>query len=388
MAITEQQRHLTKREMINFGSYYTKSHLVDIVYNIIYANIPVNTLEQHTILDSSCGYGSFFNNQKIKNNKKIGADIDKQAILKVRQNIPGLNTINHNSLMMFDRSDYQISVHEKLIIVGNPPYNDTTSIIRNEIKSDIQHKICPKFKTRDLGISFLKSYAELDADFICVLHPLSYLIKKANFDLLGNFSNKYKIIDSIVISSEEFNSTAPGKTYFPIIIALYQRTDGGMRYEDIENFIFTTKVGPKFSISHMVSIKNFLSKYPNQKWVKPEKAVAKFWTMRDINALKRSKTFIDEVTYNTILVQEHKLPYYCYVDVFKQYITHIPYYFGNCDVFIDEVNFNPIKEYFVAMSAKNRPEFKKYVTREIYAPEEKISNYFKNLLGVHYVETR
>ena len=105
MAITEQQRHLTKREMINFGSYYTKSHLVDIVYNIIYANIPVNTLEQHTILDSSCGYGSFFNNQKIKNNKKIGADIDKQAILKVRQNIPGLNTINHNSLMMFDRSD-------------------------------------------------------------------------------------------------------------------------------------------------------------------------------------------------------------------------------------------------------------------------------------------
>lgn len=35
---------------------------------------------------------------------------------------------------------------------------------------------------RDLGVSFLKSYNKLKADVICILHLLSYLIKKTNFE--------------------------------------------------------------------------------------------------------------------------------------------------------------------------------------------------------------
>ena len=381
-----QQKHLTKREMINLGSYYTKPHLVDMAYKLICSN--VENINDWTILDSSCGYGSFFDNEKIKGNKKIGADIDKEALENAKLNIQKLNTVYHNSLMSLSRADYKISENENLIIVGNPPYNDITSIIRNDIKSETKHNIHPKFKTRDLGISFLRSYAELNPDFICILHPLSYLIKKANFDLLESFSTRYKLIDSIIISSEEFNGTAPGKTYFPIIIALYRRHKEGMKHSDIERFLFITKEGKKFSLNNMISIKNFLSKYPNQKWVNQNDAVAKFWTMRDINALKRSKTFVNEITDNTILVQKHKLPYYCYVDIFKQYIEHIPYYLGNCDVFIDQDKFEPIKEYFVAMSAKNRPELQKYISYRVGKPEIKINDYFRNLLGKHYVEIK
>ena len=139
----------------------------------------------------------------------------------------------------------------------------------------------------------------------------------------------------------------------------------------------------------MVSIKNYLSKYPNQKWVQPNDSVAKFWTMRDINALKRSRTFVDETTYNTILIQKNKLPYYCYVDVFKRHINNIPYYLGNCDVFIDNSKFNQIKDCFVYASAKAHPELQQFVLDKIQDnPEEKINNYFRNLLGEHYVEAK
>jgi hypothetical protein len=383
MDIFANQKHLSKKEMINLGSYYTKSEIVNLVYSLIKRKI--SDISDFTILDTSCGYGSFLNANEILENKKIGADIDKIAIEELKNNPKKIEAINHNSLLHSYRKDYGISEDEKLIIVGNPPYNDVTSIIRNSIKEK-SPEMNKKFKTRDLGISFLRSYAELNPDFICVLHPLSYLIKKTNFNTLNEFSKKYKLIDSIIISSAEFNGTAPGKTYFPIIIGLYEKNDLGMDYEYIKKFIFKTKEGKQFSLMNLISINNFLSKYPNQNFVNPEKVVAKFWTMRDINALKRSKTFIEETNYNTIFVEREKLPYFCYVDVFKKYIIHIPYYFGNCDVFIDEKNFEGIKDYFIAMSARNNPQLSKFAQDNFEDSEKIIEKYFKKLLGEHYVE--
>lgn len=383
MDIFVNQKHLSKKETINLGSYYTKTELVNLVYHLIKEKI--SEISNFTILDTSCGYGSFLNSNEILRNKRIGADIDKVAIEKLKNNSQEIEVINHNSLLQSNREDYKIPEDEKLIIVGNPPYNDVTSIIRNSIKEK-SPEMNKKFKTRDLGISFLRSYAELKPDFICVLHPLSYLIKKANFNALNDFSKRYRLIDSIIISSAEFNGTAPGKTYFPIIIGLYEKNNFGMDYEYIKKFIFKTKEGKQFSLTDLISINNFLSKYPNQNFVNPEKVVAKFWTMRDINALKRSRTFIEETSYNTIFVEKEKLPYYCYVDIFKKYISHIPYYFGNCDVFIDYENFEKIKDSFVAMSAKYNPELSLFAKNNSGDSEKLIGEYFKKLLGEHYVE--
>ncbi|MCL2312193.1 MAG: SAM-dependent methyltransferase, partial [Firmicutes bacterium] len=114
-------------------------------------------------------------------------------------------------------------------------------------------------------------------------------------------------------------------------------------------------------------IGNYISKYPNQQTVKIEDTVAYFWTMRDINALKRSKTFIDKESVNTIRVTKENLHYYKYVDIFKKYIPHIPYYFGNSDVFINNDYFLENQNIFV------EPE------------QEKLDVYFRELLGEHYV---
>ena len=52
------QRHLTKKEAINLGSFYTPKRLVDIAYSLL---DKANAITKYSIfLDTSCGYGDFF----------------------------------------------------------------------------------------------------------------------------------------------------------------------------------------------------------------------------------------------------------------------------------------------------------------------------------------
>jgi hypothetical protein len=365
------QQHLNHVEQVNLGSYYTKPKLVQKVYGLLQKH--VQNFNEYTIIDNSCGYGSFLDFDIP--NKKIGADIDSIALGKVKSDAI---LIEHNSLSKINRYNYNLSDTEKVIMVGNPPYNDTTSIIRNKIKQ--VQKETNAIKTRDLGMSFLLSYNMLNADFICVLHPLSYLIKKTNFNTLHEFTKNYKLLDCEIISSQEFTNKVSA-TFFPIAIALYCK--GRMTYDFIENYDFSVE-NKKFRLKEFVSVGNFISKYPNQKFVQEKDTIAKFYTMRDINALKRSKTFMETTTYNTIFVQQNNLDYYCYVDVFKKFIPHVPYYFGNCDVMINDNKFQNIKECFVRYSAEANIMLKKY-SRDIENYKEKVNNYFMELLGEHYV---
>jgi len=214
------QKHLNHIDKVNLGSYYTPEVIVSLAYYILQKNI--SNIQDFTILDSSCGYGSFLAKKDIAK-KLIGADIDKTAIDEAKKINSKINFIYQNSLSNICRENFNIQKEEKVIAIGNPPYNDTTSIIRNSIKdTSLQNRIDSDIKTRDLGMSFLLSYNKLQADYVCVLHPLSYLIKKANFALLSKFSQNYKLIDGIIISSHEFSETSRGMA-FPILIALYKK---------------------------------------------------------------------------------------------------------------------------------------------------------------------
>ena len=373
------QKHLNYIDAVNLGSYYTPEIIVDLAYSILQKNI--TNIQDFTILDSSCGYGSFLVKNDIAK-RLVGADIDQKAIFEAKKIINSVDFICQNSLLNVRRENLTIKNEEKLIAIGNPPYNDTTSIIRNSIKDvSVQDKIDSDIKTRDLGMSFLLSYDKLQADYVCVLHPLSYLIKKANFALLSKFSQNYKLIDGIIISSHEFSDTSRGMA-FPILIALYKRGEGGMDYDYIQNYQFNVKGDGAFRLRDFDTIVNYVQKYPNKKYLnKNDKPVAKFWTLRDINALKRNRTFIDSDTYNTVYVLMEKLPYYCYIDIFKQYADKMPYFIGNCDVIIDNEKFNEIKECFISQSVHTNPILKnKFRFREIPDAKLKIDNYFRELL--------
>lgn len=374
------QKHLSYKKTINLGSYYTNSDHISNVFDFIAPYID----KSFTILDSSCGYGNFLQNIS---NKKIGNDIDKIAIDIASENINDVSFFNFNALENVNRSQYEIEKNEKLCIVGNPPYNDKTSIIRNKVK-EVDFNIDDDIKTRDLGISFLKSYAKLNADIICVLHPLSYLIKKANFSLLKKFSQNYKLIKAKIISSESFIGSSKGMP-FPIIIGLYTKNNDGMSFDYIKNFNFEIKDNLFFKINSFDYMPNYIKKYPS-KYDKIKDDSVLFWTLRDINALKRNKTFIHKENQNAILIELDKLDYYIYVDVFKRYTSCIPYYLGNCDIIIDNNLFLEYKKYFILDGLFHNPHLRKHYanfdfTKSQYKPiaKKKILSYFHKLLGEH-----
>lgn len=378
----KEQSHLNYVDTVNFGSYYTPKHIVDLAYSLIKTH--VNNISEYKFIDTSCGYGSF-----LQFPGSIGADYDKTAIIEAKNSIKSCIFFCHNSLSNISRTQYNLANEDKVIIIGNPPYNDTTSIIRNKIKSNI----CDKdndVKHRDMGVSFLLSYDKLKADYICVLHPLSYLIKKANFEGLGTFKNNYVLLDAVVISSAEF-CAASKTTHFPIIVALYKRCCQGMKYDDIVKYKFKTNDGKYFSINQFDKLNNYITKYPNHQYLSLNDSVAFFWTMRDINALKRTRTFIENEVYNSIRVPKSKLSLYCYADVFKEYISHIPYYFGNSDIMIDMENFKKIEKLFIHKSLNKYNFLRHLLTDKESIPEcdnMVIDQYFKNLLGEHYVDKK
>ncbi len=376
--VNNKPNHLNYQDTVNYGSYYTPQKLVDIVYKMILSN--VGNISNYNIVDTSCGMGSFVSSKNF-----IGADIDAKAIEIAKANHKNLTFFNHNSLNNVTRKDYNLHKKDKVIIVGNPPYNDTTSIIRNSIKQN-NFNIDDDLKSRDLGISFLLSFNKLEADFICVLHPLSYLIKKTNFISLGDFTKNYILKDNLIISSGEFYG-ASRITQFPIIIAFYEKNIAGMDYNFITNYHFKTIDGKQWFLKQFDTILQYINKYPNQNKVDKKDAVANFYTLRDINALKRTKSFIAKESCNTIRVIKEKFAYYCYVDVFKEYIRHVPYYFGNNEIMINEPEFQKIKDAFVQQSL-NKHEFIKYTgntTTSNTKNQVLINNYFKKLLGEHYV---
>lgn len=342
------QNHLSYQEMTNLGCFYTPEKFVDKIIQMIKNKIP--DYQNYTFLDSSCGYGSFL--KSLYPLKCIGCDIDPKAIKIAKSMFDKCEYYNLNSLYKFNRKSVLLSESSKVVIVGNPPYNDTTSRVKNDIKNNNPCEIDEDLKTRDLGISFMLSYNKFKADYVAILHPLSYMIKQANYKLLQPFFSNYELLDHCIINSQEFSMTSKSKG-FPIILAIYKRNKCGISYKQILNMEFKTFDNNKFNLKHDY-IKNYISKYPIKDKIYHEDDVL-FFTMRDINALNRSRTFIQDKSENSIIVDMKKFAYYCYVDVFKDYIKEIPYYFGNCDVFINNFEFNKIKDVFITRSLEKHP---------------------------------
>lgn len=372
--------HLNFREKTNLGSFYTPSRLVGLAYDL-FARVSGTA---DVVLDSSCGYGAFFSVPfPQKNVRFIGADIDEIALNVAAENFSRVHFLHENALKNINREKYGIFSHERLVIVGNPPYNDVTSRVKNHIKRENPCEMDSDVRTRDLGISFLLSFEKLSPEYVVVLHPLSYLIKQANFKLLEPFMRKYALREALVLNSREFSDTSKSNG-FPIVIAVYERNTFGTTYADIVRRRFMTLEGVSFSISDYDYVCRYISKYPSRFQRNTGMSRYKFFTMRDVNALKRSRTFISDDTANTIYIPPEKLELYCYVDIFKDYSQKLPYFLGNFDVMINREEFEKIKNDFLVLSIEKHPE----IFSEEFLPVPKdVSNrafrrvdfYFKNL---------
>ena len=374
------QAHLAYESRVNLGSYYTPPEIVNIAWEMIAPYVHSQT----TIIDSACGYGDFLKNsgQSIT----IGCDIDETAINVAKKNNDKVRFFQTNALCNVSRAKFGIPEQSYLIVVGNPPYNDKTSLIRHSIK-DVDFDIDEDIASRDLGISFLRSYNKLEADLICVLHPLSYLIKPTNFRLLKEFTANYRLIDGLLISSWEFPESAK-HTPFPIVLALYQRDTQGMEYRFIRSFRFRIADKSGFCLGDFDYIIGYIDKYPKKKNRPTYNDSLFFWTMRDINALKRNRTFVESYSTNTIVIDKRKLDYYAYVDVFKRNLHRLPFYFGNCDVLIDDDLFRQYKSSFISDTVRHHSFLKKHFQINPIEKQQAASEldvYFKLLFAEHHV---
>ena len=374
------QAHLAYESRVNLGSYYTPPEIVGTAWEMIAPYLRSQT----TVIDSACGYGDFLKNrgQAIT----IGCDIDETAIEVAQKHNDEVQFFQTNALYNVSRAKFGISEHAYLIVVGNPPYNDKTSLIRQSIKR-VDFEIDDDLACRDLGISFLRSYDKLGADLVCVLHPLSYLIKSTNFRLLKEFTANYRLIDGLLISSWEFPESAK-HTPFPIVLALYERDTQGMTYDFIRSFRFRIDGKNGFCLSDFDYIAGYVDKYPKKKNRPTYHDSLFFWTMRDINALKRNRTFVENYSTNTIVIDKQKLDYYAYIDVFKRNLHRLPFYFGNCDVLIDDDLFKQYKSAFISDTVRHHPFLKKHFQIGPIAEQQtdsELDTYFKLLFREHHL---
>ncbi|MBQ6396341.1 SAM-dependent methyltransferase [Candidatus Saccharibacteria bacterium] len=368
-----ESRHLCHKDIVNLGSFYTPYKYVMLAGEWLESE---GVDDSYTILDSSCGYGAFFElSQFFAKNKYVGNDIDKKAIEMLPSAFPFVKLFNKNLLVDVKREQFDIADADKLIIVGNPPYNDMTSIINHKIKNN-NIQMDKDLTTRDLGISSILSYNKLHADYVLILHPLSYSIKRANYRLGSRFFSNYSIERHIIFSSQEFANTSKFNG-FPIIMALYKRNCGnGIKYSDVQRFNFQTVEGRVFNLSKRDYVANYIQKYPHN--IRYSQEIL-FYTLRDINALNRSRTFIKNRVANAVDVNPDKLGYYCYIDCFKKYAS-TPYFMGNFDVPFIKEDFDSVMDSVIAISKFNHQDVFGACKRPTADDENKVVNYINKVL--------
>src|SRR3989338_4304669 len=360
--------HLPKNERVKLGSYYTPEKLVHRVDEFIHPYLD-NKKKNIVIFDSAGGCGAFLFG--IRHNDYRIADCDLEACKFLQQYFNHHDIFHTNSLERANRDKYRISSSAFLIMIGNPPYNDTTSEFKNGEKG---RNICDEdLYDRDLGVSFLKSYHKLNADVVCVLHPLSYLIKETNFKRLHDFKDNYKLIKGEIFSSALFHGTGTGK--FPILAALYEKNPSGMTFEYIRQFQFDVlNSSKKFILSEYKTTEGYINKYPPRKNdVQNSLLGLYYWTFRDFNSLKKNASFIVQKHPNGIVVTLENFYKYAYLYALKNlFRPEDTWLYGNLSPLcsIDDIEKN--KRLYVSYSIKNNRIFER-----IENTTKKIADFYK-----------
>lgn len=396
--------HLTREEIIKSGSIYTGPELVNLVFNQVTPFIDENTV----IGDFGSGYGAFIERFKKQGKRCFGTEFDDLSFQLLKNEYPDIDIYHENSLLNVNREKYDLLENDKLIVVGNPPYNDTTSIFKKGEKGEL---ICDSdIISRDFGISFLKAYNKLNAEYVCILHPLAYLIKKQNFNSLGNFKNNYKLVSATIFSSKEFESIKKSNSDFPVVSALYKRDKAGMSYEYIQNFKFSIFKGSGvFVLSSILTIDGYVGKYPTNNKTKSTKyeynlfgeeqkgvdisPCLQFYTLRDMNALLRNAGFVEGIIPNGIDVSLENLYQYSWLYFLKSNFNPKDYKFlyGNLSpLYTNKINDDSFKACVVWYAYNNSELVQKYMDEEkikaLYGPKtDQYNALFEELNNIYNI---
>lgn len=352
-----QAKHLSKEEKISIGAFYTPPEIVKKIVEYI---TPYLKNKNVTVVDLSAGAGAFI--LPFRDYDYRAVDYDYSVINYLRNQLDEDKVIHTNSLLKVKRSKFKIPKDSFLIIIGNPPYNDITSVYKKNGKGEF---VCdPDIYDRDLGISFLKVFNKLKADVICILHPLSYLIKEANFKRLKSFACNYKLIESFIFPSTKFKDTSKVSA-FPVTISLYLRDKNGMSYDNIKNFRFKILDDEKktFIVSRYTTTDGYINKYPPRKHslLKESPIGLYYYSFRDLNSVKRNTTFIDKKHDFSVVVTLEEFYKYAYLHCIRKLLkTEYMWLFGNLSPLVDIEFLEENKAIFVYYALESSSTLKSF----------------------------
>lgn len=375
-------KHLSREDIVKNGSIFTPQYLVSIVSSLLAPYINENSV----IGDFGSGYGAFLQQFADKGKRCFATDYDEISCELLRQEYPQLNIYNENSLLGINRDKYNLSKDDELIVVGNPPYNDVTSQYKKGEKGDL---VCDEdVLAKDFGVSFLRAYDKLKAKYVCVLHPLAYLIKKNNFSSLSTFRDNYRLLKAVIFSSQCFESIVKTNAEFPVVAALYERNALGMNMQFIESFEFDIyQLEKKFSLWNISTIDKKVNKYPK----KGEHNGLQFYTMRDINALMRNATFVEGNIANGVEVPLENLYQYGWVLFFKNNFNAKgkKFLYGNLSPLYPKDIDSEFKNAAAYYALRNHPLVEKYYSEEmiakVYGEEHNSADILEKVLSDLYL---
>lgn len=368
-----------------YGKYYTPEHIVDCAKELLSEYL--SEYPDSTVADLAAGCGAFigrFNEYPI-----IGRDIDQHAV-NVLKKMGYTEVACDNSLYNVNREKLGISINERLVIVGNPPWNDTNSKNKRfgnnakeklklssydaslglmTVAANSEMLIDADIRTNDIGISFMRAFAKLQPDMICVVHPLSYLIKERNAGFIKQLLDRYTLEKAIVFSSSEFGAAITSGTAFPALIGMY-RHGGSTTYKDITQFKFPiysskTETNEKCAqrqctladtgmrivlgqIETIDSVKDHKGK--TVPWVqkyasKREGGIAISdtgiyqYNLRDTNSLLASGNLCMRLEQDVIPVNFDMFPRHCYLNCMKRYMQR-HFILGNISPLLSREHFS------------------------------------------------
>lgn len=323
------------------GKYYTPATVAKLVETLVEPLL--DKMPEACVFEPAVGLGALL--QPFAGHHYLGWDIDPTAVLAMNE-MGFTNVKCGNSLSNVSRRKFGIKSSEQLIVVGNPPFNDTTSQHKRKSKTsgEAALPLCDAdILSRDMGVSFLLGAAKLKPEAICMIHSLSFLIKEAKFKSLKGLSDHYKLEVGLVFSSEAFGLSG---TPFPVVAALY--TPGKMDYAYIEQFefqIFNNErgtlldTGKRLKLAKLETTHSFIRSTP------PTKAMVKVsdigiyqYNFRDANYVITSAAMTENSSDSSIPVSFDDLPKYAYVNCFKRYFGK-DFVFGNITPLVRKADF-------------------------------------------------
>lgn len=371
-------KHLSQKQKIDLGSFYTPPHLVKLVNDLINPFLRENSL----ICDFAAGMGAFLIPHATQ--RTLGVEIDSYAYEKLSE-LDNSRCYKANALIEVTREKYGILPSDHVVSIGNPPYNDVTSQYKKGIK-DQSYEVDQDLYSRDLGISFLRMYDKLSADVVCILHPLSYLIKETNFKSLKSFRENYILSKAVIFPSTEFLDNS--KTQFPIVTALYLRDSRGMDFSYIKSFKFgILGRDERFSLGSFITTDGFIPKYPSPKRALFDLNIF-FQTFRDINSLRRNATFLLDRSASTISITQEDFYKYAYLFCFKELFSPTDMFlYGNLSPIIaDTVIAIDKRNLFIRYAFRRSKILQEYLKKHIDECESLLDFYGINDLEISNVE--